>query len=57
VAILRALNDLFGLQLDALAVARLAHIAETQFVGVPAGIMDQMAVSLAGQHFALFLDT
>jgi galactokinase len=45
------------LGLDALAIARLAHAAETQFVGVPVGIMDQMAASLASREAALFIDT
>jgi len=57
VAMLRALNGLFGLGLDASAIARLAHRAETEFVGVPVGVMDQMAVSLGSPHSALFIDT
>jgi galactokinase len=57
VAVLRALNNMFTLGLDALAIARLAHAAETQFVGVPVGIMDQMAASLAARDAALFIDT
>jgi galactokinase len=57
VAVLRALNDVFSLRLDALAVARLAHWAETRFVGVPVGMMDQMAASLALSDSALFIDT
>jgi galactokinase len=57
VAVLRALNDLFALGLDAVGIARLAHVAETQFVGVPVGIMDQMAASLGARDSALFIDT
>jgi galactokinase len=57
VAILRALNELFALGLDALAIARFAHAAESQFVGVPVGMMDQMAVSLGVENAPLFIDT
>jgi galactokinase len=57
VAVLRALNELFALSLDASAIARLAHQVETEFVGVPVGVMDQMAVSLGSPNAALFIDT
>ena len=57
VAVLRALNELFALGLDASAIARLAHRVETEFVGVPVGVMDQMAVSLGAPRTALFIDT
>jgi galactokinase len=43
--------------LDPVAIAKLAHRAETEFVGAPVGIMDQMAASLADASAALFLDT
>lgn len=57
VALIRALRDLFDLPIDEIAAARVAHVAETSFVGVPVGIMDQMAASLAAVDAALFLDT
>ena len=57
VAVLRGLNELWGLGLDALDIARLAHRSETHFAGVPVGIMDQMASSLAAADAALFIDT
>jgi galactokinase len=57
VSILRALRRLFELPIDDLAIARLAHVAETELVGAPVGIMDQMASSLADDRAALFLDT
>lgn len=57
VAVLRAMDALFDLRLDAVTVARLAHAAETGFVGVPVGVMDQMACSVATPDAALFLDT
>lgn len=57
VALTRALRALLGLPLDDLAVARLAHRAEHDFVGAPVGVMDPMACSLGEHHAALFLDT
>jgi galactokinase len=57
VALIRALASRFSLPLSEVDVARLAHRAETRFVGVPVGIMDQMASSLATVDAALFLDT
>jgi galactokinase len=57
VALLRALDQTFGLGLDPVTIARTAHRAETVLVGAPVGIMDQMAASLADETDALFLDT
>jgi galactokinase len=57
VACLRALRALERLPLDDVAVAHLAHRAETAFVGARVGIMDQMAASLADEVTALHLDT
>jgi galactokinase len=57
VALLRALRELGGLTVDDVALARIAHRAEHGFVGAKVGIMDQMAVSLADETAALFLDT
>jgi len=57
VSLLRALRDRFSLPIDDLAVAHLGRAAETDFVGAPIGIMDQMAASLATPGLALFLDT
>ena len=57
VATLRALRAAFDLDLPDVTLAQTAQRAEVQFVGVPVGIMDQMASSLAGEHEALFLDT
>ncbi|MFE5830120.1 galactokinase [Streptomyces sp. NPDC056488] len=52
-----ALNDLFGLGLSRPELARLAQRAENAFVGVPCGIMDQMASACAEEGHALHLDT
>jgi galactokinase len=57
VATLRALRTAFDPDLPDVALAQTAQRAEVEFVGVPVGIMDQMASSLAGEHEALFLDT
>jgi len=56
VALLRALRDAFSLRLDDLALARVAHVAETEFVGARVGLMDQLAASLGAKDEALFID-
>jgi galactokinase len=57
IAMLRALRQAYGLPLSDLELARLAHAAETGFVGVPVGMMDQLAASLGERGKALFIDT
>ena len=57
IAVGRALRDAFHLDIDDLVLARTARRAETDFVGAPVGIMDQMACSLADEDSALFIDT
>lgn len=57
VAALRAVRELFRLDLDDVRVAQLAQRAEIGFAGVNCGIMDQMASSLADERHMLFLDT
>ncbi len=57
VALLRAIRMAFDLPLSDVELAQTAQRAETDFVGAPVGIMDQMASSLGGEHHALFLDT
>ena len=57
VSVLRALRTAFALNLDDLAIATLAHTVETEFVGVPVGIMDPMVCSLGRMGEALFIDT
>ncbi|MEU5773774.1 galactokinase [Streptomyces venezuelae] len=51
-----ALNDLYGLGLDRPRLAVLAQRAENAFVGVPCGVMDQMASACATEGHALHLD-
>ncbi|MEV4946602.1 galactokinase [Streptomyces sp. NPDC053755] len=52
-----ALNDLFGLGLSRPELAVLAQRAENAFVGVPCGVMDQMASACSVAGHALHLDT
>ncbi|WP_369144696.1 galactokinase [Streptomyces sp. R44] len=52
-----ALNDLFELGISRPELARLAQRAENAFVGVPCGVMDQMASACAEEGHALHLDT
>ncbi|MDB4938254.1 MAG: galactokinase [Labilithrix sp.] len=57
VGLLRALRQAFVLDLADVALAKIGRAAETDFVGAPVGIMDQMASSLADAKNALFIDT
>ncbi|MGW3076552.1 MULTISPECIES: galactokinase [unclassified Kitasatospora] len=52
-----ACNDLYGLGIPATELAVLAQRAENAFVGVPCGIMDQMASLCCRPGAALFLDS
>ncbi|KUH35593.1 galactokinase [Streptomyces kanasensis] len=52
-----ALNDLFGLGLSGPELAVLAQRAENDFVGVPCGVMDQMASACCAEGHVLHLDT
>ncbi|MFF4247621.1 galactokinase [Streptomyces sp. NPDC001822] len=52
-----ALNDLFELGLSAPEIAVLGQRAENDFVGVPCGVMDQMASACCTEGHALHLDT
>jgi galactokinase len=57
VALLRALRQAFGWELDDLRLALLAQRVEVEFVGAPVGVMDPMAASLGTTAEALFIDT
>jgi galactokinase len=57
VSLLRGLRQLFGFTFDDVALATMAQRVETEFVGAPVGIMDQMASSVGREGEALFLDT
>ncbi len=51
-----ACNDLWGLDLDALSLARIGRLAENQAVGAPTGLLDQAASMLGQEDHAVFLD-
>ncbi len=57
IALLRAMRAAFALAIDDVALAKIGRAAETDFVGAPIGIMDQMAASLSEESGALFIDT
>jgi galactokinase len=57
VATLRALRDLYSLQLTDVDLARRGVQVEHEFVGVMCGVMDQMASSLADTSTMLLIDT
>lgn len=57
VATALALADLYGLRLTRPELAALARRAENAYVGVPCGVMDQMASACATEGHALLLDT
>ncbi len=57
VSVLRALRRLFDLDFDDVMLAKIGRAVETDFVGAPIGIMDQMVSSLASVGEALFIDT
>jgi galactokinase len=56
-AVAFAASDLYGLDLARTELARLARLAENEFVGVPTGVMDQLAVLFGEVGHALLLDT
>lgn len=57
IAALRALRAALGLGYTDFGLAQIAHRAEHFFVGVPVGVMDPMACSLAAPGSALLLNT
>ena len=56
-AVALALDGLGGFRLSAVELARVAHAAENDFVGLPCGLMDQMTSMTAVAGYANFLDT
>lgn len=56
VAVAEACRALWNLDLPAVEMAKLCQRAETDFVGVQCGIMDQFVTTLAEPDAALFLD-
>jgi galactokinase len=56
VAVAMGMGDLFDDRRSQIDVARAAHRAEVEWVGVSCGLMDQMAVALASAESALLID-
>jgi galactokinase len=56
VAMLRALRQLLGFELDDVKLAQIAQRAEIEYAHVNCGIMDQMASSLCDERNMLFID-
>lgn len=57
VGVLRTVRDLTGAKLAETHIAILARRVENNYIGMPCGIMDQMAVAIARPGQALSLDT
>jgi galactokinase len=51
-----AASELYGIEIDRAELARIAQSAENNFVGVPCGLMDQMAACVCEADHALFFD-
>ncbi|MNN07235.1 Galactokinase [compost metagenome] len=56
IAMLRALRQLLGLQIDDVSLALMGQQAEIRYAQVNCGVMDQMASSLADERHMLLLD-
>ncbi|SHH17583.1 galactokinase [Thermosipho atlanticus] len=52
-----AISEFFDLNLSKLEIVNIAREAETNFVGVKCGIMDQFASVFSKKNYAIFLDT
>lgn len=57
VGVLKAARSLSGAKMSDTQIAQLARRVENEFIGVPCGIMDQMAVAISQPGLALALDT
>ncbi|MEO1043509.1 MAG: galactokinase [Pseudomonadota bacterium] len=57
VAVLKSLRSVLDRSETDIEIAQLARRVENEYIGMPCGIMDQMAVSVAKPGEALFLDT
>lgn len=55
-AMVAACVELFGLNLSGIEQAKIARLAENEFVGAPTGLMDQAASTLCTSGHALLLD-
>ncbi len=57
ILLLLAQQALLHLELDPFKRAQMARNMESQFMGKPCGLMDQLTISLGGHHFMDFKDT
>ena len=57
VAVLKALREATKVSVSDVEIAQLARRVENEYIGMPCGIMDQMAVAVARPGQALYLDT
>ncbi|MEO1658414.1 MAG: galactokinase [Pseudomonadota bacterium] len=57
VAVLKAIRSACDIDVSDVEIAVLARRVENDYIGMPCGIMDQMAVAVARAGEALFLDT
>lgn len=55
-AVARAFSRAADISWDPLVMANLCHRAETEFVGMPCGLMDQLAAAISVADGAVFLD-
>lgn len=55
-AVALSINELLGWGLSRNDLARLAQVAENDFVGAPTGMLDQLASLFCTARHALFLD-
>ncbi|WP_084104647.1 galactokinase [Demequina sp. NBRC 110056] len=55
-AVGKAFDELWGLGLDKLALARIGRVAENKAVGAPTGLLDQAASMLGEEDHVVFLD-
>ncbi|GAB3814260.1 galactokinase [Tessaracoccus terricola] len=55
-AVVAAMVDLFGLDIEPVERAKIARLAENAYVGAPTGLLDQAASTLCEADAGLFLD-
>ncbi|MEU6857877.1 galactokinase [Glycomyces sp. NPDC046736] len=55
-AALIALADLYGHEIDRAEAARIAQLAENEYVGAPTGVLDQSASLLCSEGNVMFMD-
>lgn len=55
-AVVAAMCDLYDLDIEPMDRAKIARLAENNYVGAPTGLLDQAASTLCTEDFGLFLD-